>query len=373
MKPRALTPESLSIVVPPGDTIREHLKSARMSQVDLAERTGIDKKTINLVIKGNAPVTQDTAIALERVFESPASFWLSLEANHQASIAANKQKKSLAAYVTWMKEFPYAEMVKAKWVEAATNPEDRVDQLLKFFKVTTPESWEKVYGDQNYCASYRKSPAVKGNLSIVSAWLRRGEIIAEKQSSDIESDFDEQKFKAALFKIRKLTALKKFEEINPRLIEYCNSAGVAYAATREIPKLGVNGAMRWFGKRPVIQQTLRGKSHDVFWFTFYHEAWHVLQKQKKRLFLEGDSVCDEDQIREAEADVMAGEFLIPQTSYVQFLSETPTKSVQAVRDFAAKIDIHPGIVVGRLQKEGRLRWQAVAHNRLKDKLEWPTD
>ncbi|MDB4354231.1 HigA family addiction module antitoxin [Akkermansiaceae bacterium] len=366
-----ITPESLSVAVPPGETIREYLESARMSQVDLAERTGIDKKTINLVIKGNATVTQDTAIALERVFENRASFWLSLEANYQAVVAANKQKQSLSKYVQWMELFPYTAMVKAKWVEPATKAEDRVDQLLKYFKVTSPDSWKKVYGDQNYCASYRKSPAVKDSLPIVAAWLRRGESIAENQV--IESDFDEKKFRKILPKIRKLTFLTCFDEIQRELINYCSSAGVAYAATRELPKLGVNGAMRWFGKRPVIQQTLRGKSHDIFWFTFYHEAWHVLQKQKKRLFLEGDSLCPEDQIREAEANAMAGEFLIPQASYAQFLGETPKKTVQAVKDFASKIEIHPGIVVGRLQKEGRLRWQAAAHNRLKMKLEWPTD
>lgn len=130
--------------------------------------------------------------------------------------------------------------------------------------------------------------------------------------------------------------------------------------------------MRWFGKRPVIQQTLHGKRHDTFWFTFFHEAWHVLQKQKKRLFLEGDSVCKEDLIREAEADAMAGEFLIPQDHYAQFISKTPKMTVRAVEDFANEVGIYAGIVVGRLQKEGRLRWQAQAHNKLKVRLDWPT-
>lgn len=369
MKIVELTPESLSVSVPPGETIREFLDASRMSQVDLAERTGIDKKTINLIVKGNAPITQDTAIALGRVFDNLGSFWLNLEANYQSAVAVSKQRKSLGAYKDWMESFPYPAMVKAQWVESATKVEERVEQLLKFFKVTSPDAWKKVYGVENFCASYRKSPAVRDNLPIVSAWLRCGEQIAEKQN--IEVDFNEKKFREVLVEIRDLTALKDFRTIRQEIISLCNSAGVAYAATRELPKLGVNGAMRWFGKRPVIQQTLRGKSHDSFWFTFYHEASHVLQKQKKRLFLEADNLYAEDQLREAEADAMAGEFLIPRTEYARFLNETRIMSVQAVKDFAVSVDIHPGIVVGRLQKDGRLKWQAAAHNKLKYRLDWP--
>jgi len=41
------------VVSPPGETLAEKLAEIGMSQVELADRTGRPKKTINEIIKGN--------------------------------------------------------------------------------------------------------------------------------------------------------------------------------------------------------------------------------------------------------------------------------------------------------------------------------
>jgi HTH-type transcriptional regulator / antitoxin HigA len=43
-----------------------------MSQAELARRTGLSAKHINLILKGTAPITPDTALKLERVLNIPA-------------------------------------------------------------------------------------------------------------------------------------------------------------------------------------------------------------------------------------------------------------------------------------------------------------
>jgi addiction module HigA family antidote len=59
---------SPDIAIPPGETLQEFLDSLAMTQVDLAKRTGLTTKTINEIIKGKAPITQETALKLESVF-----------------------------------------------------------------------------------------------------------------------------------------------------------------------------------------------------------------------------------------------------------------------------------------------------------------
>ena len=46
------------------------------------------------------------------------------------------------------------------------------------------------------------------------------------------------------------------------------------------------------------------------------------------------------------------------------------KTEAAIRDLADKLEIAPGIIVGRLQKEGLLRWESVLNKSLKVSYEW---
>ena len=71
----------------PGETLLDSLEALGMSQVDLSMRTGLDKKTINLIIKGTEPITHRIALALEKVLHVPACFWLNMEANYRTRLS----------------------------------------------------------------------------------------------------------------------------------------------------------------------------------------------------------------------------------------------------------------------------------------------
>jgi hypothetical protein len=49
----------------------------------------------------------------------------------------------------------------------------------------------------------------------------------------------------------------------------------------ELPRTGTWGATRWLGDRAAIQLSLRYKSNDHLWFTFFHEAGHILKHGRK--------------------------------------------------------------------------------------------
>lgn len=73
--------------VPPGWALEEALEDLSMSQADLARHTGLSEKHISQLIKGEAPVTVDTAIRLERATEIPARLWNNLERTYRAALA----------------------------------------------------------------------------------------------------------------------------------------------------------------------------------------------------------------------------------------------------------------------------------------------
>ncbi len=78
-------------------------------------------------------------------------------------------------------------------------------------------------------------------------------------------------------------------------------------------------------------------------------------------FVDGPPRTGEDDDLEVEADAFAARTLIP-SERDRVLPTLRTK--QAIKEFAAAIGIHPGVVVGRLQHEHLL-----PHNRFNDMRE----
>ncbi len=352
-------------VTPPGDTLREMIEHAGMTQVELAERTGLDKKTVNLIVQGKAPVTQETALALESVFGLPARFWMALETQYAEQHAREQQQHNQSKCVAWVRRFPYAQMCKWRWVPPAESDQERIQNLLSFFGVAAPANFESVYGELRL--SYRKSPKVRQKAELLAAWLRAGEM--EFLKTEVAPEFEEELFRANLNRIRKLTRLEEPNGIVAKIKTLCANAGVMFVMVPELPGLGISGIMRWLNKRPLIQQSLRFRTNDQFWFTFFHEARHVLQKCKKEIFVEGEGLAAERADRERDANEFASEFLIPSAQYNAFRNGTRKPTCETIKGFARSIGVHPAIVVGRLQRDGVLSWSHPANN-LKVKYQW---
>ncbi len=132
----------------------------------------------------------------------------------------------------------------------------------------------------------------------------------------------------------------------------------------ELPKAGVYGATRWLGEKAIIQLSLRYKSNDHLWFTFFHEAGHIIKHGRKDIFIEGNGLDGE---KEEEADVFASDKLIPPAEFKLFLAKW-NRSLAEIGSFAVHIGIALGIVVGRLQHDGML--QNTLGNKLKVFYRW---
>lgn len=353
---------------PPGETLLEALEERGMSQAELAERTGRPKKTINEVIKGKAAITADTALQLERVLGIPARFWNNREQQYREALARLGERERLKKQVEWLKQIPVKEMVKRGWIQTH---EDKIQQLqivLNFFGVASPEQWREFWGSKAKVV-FRKSALHESDFGALTAWLRQGEIEAQRIPC---VTYRVPKFKQALQRIRALT-VEPPEVFQPEMIHQCAEAGVAVVFVPELSKTRVSGATRWLAPdKALIQLSLRYKTDDHLWFSFFHEAGHLLLHQKREVFLE---VCNADQYpenstteeKEEEANRFAADFLMPPSALEQFLKlGRPTQA--AIKHFASEIGIAPGIVVGRLQHDNVLPYNH--HNVLKRRLAW---
>jgi HTH-type transcriptional regulator/antitoxin HigA len=125
---------------------------------------------------------------------------------------------------------------------------------------------------------------------------------------------------------------------------------VAVVFVPELPKIRAFGASYWISGTPVIQLCLRGKKDDILWFTFFHEAGHIiLQERRKAIYLDAKESEGEE---EDEASRFASEILIPRTELEKFVSDNPRITTSTIVTFADRLGIAPSIVVGQLQHFG---------------------
>ncbi|WP_425060512.1 hypothetical protein SCACP_12370 [Sporomusa carbonis] len=348
------------IAIPPGETLAEMLEDREMSQKDLANRTGLTPKHINEIIQAKAPITVDTALKFEAVLGTPASFWTNLEANYQETLARLSVEAALESEIPLLGQIPYAELAKLGLVKVTRNNRERVLSAREFFSVASLERLPEIVP-----AAFRTATAHEASPLALAAWLRCGERAAQAMSV---SSFQKDKLKASLPALRSLT-LQPQQTIQSKLQEICSESGVAVVFVPHLPKTYVHGAAYWLSpQRAVVQMSFRRKYADVFWFSFFHEIGHILLgHSKKEVFISYDTPGTASLKEEGEADRFAADVLIPSSAYRAFVKKGDY-SVFAIRAFADEINIHPGIVVGRLQHDRHLIYQQA--NQLREQYEF---
>jgi HTH-type transcriptional regulator/antitoxin HigA len=328
--------------VPPGETLRDRLAEMNLSQAELAARTGLSTKHINQIVQGIAPLTPDTAIALERVTGVPAHIWNRRESDYRDSLIRQHRRTLDTEDRKWLASLPIKELQRRGRLPMNVDQTRLFDEVLAFFGVANRDAWSTVW--RRPIASFRRSTAYRSDPGAVIAWLR----IAQLDSHHIAA----APYSAIAFRktLRQVRALTRRGDIN-EMVTICAEAGVVVVFVPEVAGCRISGATWWAGPtRAIIALSDRWKKDDRFWFSFFHEAAHVLLHSKKETYVDDGS---EDDLLEREADRFAAAHLISPTD-ARLLPTLNTKP--DVIDFAERIGVSPGIVVGRLQHDGLWPW-----------------
>lgn len=346
--------------VSPGAILADVLEQRNMTQLELANRLGVSKKTVNELVRGGAPLRCETACGLERVLGVSASFWLNAENIYRTRL--KRREENLARHEEILKIPAMKELQKRNLLPKPRTVEEGIENVLKFFRIGTVEKLRQYWDTEAFgSAALRHSTKIEGDLVALATWLQIG--LNETVEMNC-APYDANAFRKALAEIRKFTTESPSEFV-PKMKDLCACCGVALAFVPEFKNAAVNGAARWLtSEKAAIFVNLRGKKSDIFWFTFFHEAAHILSQKKKTRYIDFQKSYPNDEEEQA-ADKFAGEFLIP-SRYTECLKTL--KTVIKVRGFAQTLGIHPGIVVGRLQHDGIIPFSHM--NNLKTSYDW---
>ena len=340
-------PDNVSL---PGETLAEVLAAQGLSQAELAERTGRPKKTINEIIKGKTAITPETALQFERVLGIEAAFWKNLEGNYREFLARRDEEKRLLAGIDLLGEIPVGALIKKGWIKPQRTKVARIREVLDFFGIASPDQWDPVFATPQ--ANFRLSTKSTCDVGALAAWLRKGELDARHIDAGIAN---ESKFRECLIELRALTIQEPAQAMR-QVVSRCAEVGVAVAFVPHLPACPVHGASRWLSpNKALIQLSFRYRTEDHLWFTFFHEAAHLLLHGKREVFVD-EAGADGEQL-EKEANEFAAEFLIKRSALEPLRAAGLKKRISKaqVLDLAQQQGIASGIVVGRLQYLGWLQ------------------
>lgn len=343
------------VAIHPGEFLKDDLEEYSISQIELAERTGISKKIINDIVMGKNSITRSTAIKLSKVFDMSFEYWINLQNRYENDKARLEEQEKINKEIELLlssskiKEM-YEDLCqfnlvkKYRWVK--TYYSKIILDLQKFFGVDSLS----YIGENKFTFEpvFRKYNREYINKYSLSAWLRVGEAKAIKTNV---GDFDLKKLKNNLEKIKKLSK-EAPEEYLPKIEKILSETGVVLVYAPYFRNTNVQGATQWIdvNKACIILKTTN-QHEDKFWFNLFHEIGHiVLGHSRKEIFIDIKDGEELDQKEESAADNFSQKTLIP--NYEEKLNELKSKNIlDRIKIIAEEEGISESIVAGRMAHE----------------------
>lgn len=338
-------------VFPPGEFIREELEARGWRQSDLAEITGRSIAEISRIINGKTEITKETAQQFGEAFETGPEYWLNLQ--HAYSLANLPPETEISEKSRVFNYAPISQMRKRGWIKDTNDVAELKSELCRFFRV------ESLDERPPFAAAARKYDPAADPTSTQAAWLARARQIAD---SIRVPPFDRSRLPQLEQQIRRMIGTPSSTS---KIGEVFAGFGIRFVVVEPLPGGKIDGAAFWLDSeaksQPVIAVSFRFDRIDAFWFTVAHEYAHIL-------FEHGDSF-DNDLAgidrqhfavkpeEEQDADKKASQLLVPQSQLDDFIRRVgPYYSKIKINQFANRLRVHPGVIVGQLQYRGELPW-----------------
>lgn len=339
-----------SIAFHPGYYIKQYLDDQGMNQRELADRLNTTEKKISELVNGNILLDDKLIDGLSLALGTSTTLWHNLNEKYSTTKRQVEREQQLEREQSVQQQMDYQFWQKLGLVSPTRKRSEKVMALKRFLHISSLEVLEK----RDFLVQYKTAVTEVKTVNVINAnaWVQTALNLGNLETVDA---IDLEHLRASLPEIRKMT-LAEPKQFLPRLQEIFRESGVAFVMLPNLKNCGINGAVKWLGKDKVLLALNdRRKYADVFWFALFHEIRHIFQHKTGHIIVSTDkNIGIESTLNltalESEADDFAKDYLIPREMYTEFVKKYDF-SERAIVTFANSIQVHPGVVVGRLQRD----------------------
>lgn len=332
----------------PGEHLLDELSARGWTQTEFADIIGRPVRLVNEIINGRRGITPETAREFGAAFGTSAEFWMNLDTAYNLW-RTNEDISPIAHRAKMRNLYPIRDMALRGWIKSSEDSRIVESQLLRFFEVSSLDEQPKF---AIASATKRSNSESEGLNPVQVAWLYRVKHIANTMQVQPYSKISLKNALSQLMACRETP-----EEVSrvPQLLEKC---GIRFVIVEALPSSKIDGVTFWLdADSPVIGMSLRFDRIDNFWFVLRHEIEHILNEDFKDaviidLDLENISTDTENVSTEEKiANSASADFCVRHIELTNFITQaTPFFSRAKVLAFAQEQEVHPGLVVGQLQR-----------------------
>lgn len=335
-------------IVSPGKIIKEYINSRGITQKDAAKIMDTSEKHLSNLLNGKTRLTGEMALKIERVLpDIEASFWLDYEAKYQEYLARKREELEIknADLKDIAKRFHFKEVfkrTKKTLIEQAADMLDILEvQSFLNFKESLPKGMEFMQDN--------------GEEEAMTVWIKLCErAVFEQNKSLHEVPYSPMLLRQSLERLKKIALNPDIDDSIKSCRKRLNKCGIYLVVYPAIGNSKIRGVLTEYDGRPAIFISKRFKTHDHVWFTIIHELAHLLLHYGKGSSFVSDENLTSSDKKDAEANEFARNFFVDKETYKAFSSNDDI-SLHDIYEFARQEGVHPGIIVGFLQHDERLR------------------
>lgn len=336
----------------PGSYVEDILDDLNITQKEFATRLGVTEKSLSKLINGEDNLSNETAYKLSKLTGISIDTWINLQNEYDKKILEINDTK-IEDEKEICKKIDFKYFKKHGFVEAGRY--DITEKMEKLRSVLNTSSLTYL-AEFNTAVSYRSTKDFDEN-SIINSNIML-EIASNHARDKCDTKLNKKKLRSYLPEIKKMT-LQKTTEFYPRLKEILFECGIVLVALPNLKNASINGATKRFRNGSVMLLiTDRNKSADIFWFSIIHEISHILDSD----FYSSYEDKKKYQEKEMKANRFAENFFIEDDLYNEFV-DRGVFSKDSIVNLSRSLGIHPGILLGRLQNDGFVKYHC--YNELK--------
>jgi HTH-type transcriptional regulator/antitoxin HigA len=333
-------------VDPPGAYMKLELEARDWSQRDLAFILGQTEQQLSPMLSGKRAITPDMARLLGEAFDMPPQFFANLQSLYDLS-NAKQPDPAVRTRATLQAAYPVRDMIRRGWIEDGEASLLQL-QIERFFEVANDDAPGGTVAFAAKRTRYDDTPPHQ------LAWVFRVRQLAKQVNVPA---FSVDKLRDALPRLRALMVEAETAREVASILAEC---GVRFIIVETLPNAKIDGVCTWLDdESPVIGMSTLYDRLDNFWFVLRHEIEHVLLGHGKATtvgmidHLVGEGASEGDDVPEEErlANLAAADFCVPRQKMDSFYARKhPYFSERDIVGFASLLQLHPGIVVGQLQR-----------------------
>jgi HTH-type transcriptional regulator / antitoxin HigA len=323
------------------------------TQDDLAAIIGKSRQSINDWISGRSGIVLDTSMLLAAAFGNTPQEWLKWDQMYRLSMA-EKDVSEVQQRAQLYTAAPIRDMIKRGWIRPPADAAELRSEMEAFF------GREALDDGLAFPVATKRTVKLSSINSAEVAWCFRARQLG---AGLLCEPYSESRLTKSQSTLRKLAAHPKEARHLSKVLADC---GVRFVVIEPLPTVRIDGIAFWDAHGPVIAVSIRHDRIDGFWFTVMHECAHIRNGDPLSVdtglvdATKGVTVALVEDEAERLANEEAAASLIPPTELNSFIRRVgPLYPQDRIIQFANRIRIHPGIIVGQLQHRRELGYMAL--------------